>query len=127
MESRKKMLIIDNEEEVITYLSAFFAYNNFYVVSAVCGLEGVKMALSEKPDIIVLNPLMPEETGLNALHELQKNPGTKNIPIVIIGGCNSDLKKIIDQKKQTGMPKGHFEKPVDRDALLKKITEMLKV
>ena len=127
MENRKKILIIDDEEDVITYLTALFAYNNFYVISAPNGREGVQKAQTEKPDIITLDISMPEESGVKALRELQNSIDTKNIPIIIITGVAADLKRFIKSHKQIGMPKGFFEKPVDREALLKKINELLEI
>ncbi len=126
MENHKKILIIDDEEDVLTYLTAFFTDNDFYVISAPNGKEGVQKALSGKPDIITLDISMPEESGIKALRELQNNKDTKDIPIIIITGVQSDFKRFISARKQVHMPEGYFEKPVDRDLLLKKVKEVLK-
>ena len=73
MENHKKILIIDDEEDVLTYLTAFFADNDFYVISAPNGKEGFQKALLEKPDIITLDISMPEESGVKALRDFQNN------------------------------------------------------
>lgn len=125
MENHKKILIIDDEEDVLTYLSAFFADNDFYVISAPNGEEGVKKALSEKPDIITLDISMPKESGVKALRELQNNEDTKNTPIIIITGVTSDFKRFIRKRKQVHIPEGYFEKPIDRQLLLSKVNELL--
>ena len=125
MENHKKILIIDDEEDVLTYLSAFFANNNFYVISAPNGKEGIQKALSEKPDIITLDISMPEESGVKALRELQNNENTRSTPIIIITGVTSDFKRFIKARKQVHMPEGYFEKPIDRELLLKKVNELL--
>jgi len=125
MENHKKILIIDDEEDVLAYLSAFFVDNDFYVISAPNGKEGIKKALSEKPDIITLDISMPEESGVKALRELQNNENTKNTPIIIITGVTSDFKRFIKARKQVHMPDGYFEKPIDRKLLLKKVNELL--
>jgi DNA-binding response OmpR family regulator len=125
MENHKKILIIDDEEDVLTYLSAFFANNNFYVISAPNGKEGIQKALSEKPDIITLDISMPEESGVKALRELQNNENTRSTPIIIITGVTSDFKRFIKARKQIHMPEGYFEKPIDRELLLKKVNELL--
>ena len=127
MNDRKKILIIDDEEDILAYLSTFFTDNNFEVISALNGKDGVKKALSEKPDIITLDISMPEESGVKALRELQNNSFTKNTPIIIITGVASDFKRFITDRKQVHMPEGYFEKPIDRELLLSKVKELLKL
>ena len=123
----RKILIIDDEEDILTYLSAFFKDNKFEVITASNGRDGVKTALSEKPDIITLDISMPEESGVKALRELQNNSFTKNTPIIIITGVASDFKRFIQDRKQVHTPEGYFEKPIDRNLLLKKVKELLKI
>ena len=127
MENEKKILIIDDEEDVITYLSTFFTDNGFKTVSAINGKEGFEKAKTEKPDIITLDVSMPEESGVKALRDLQTNESTKNTPIIMITGVSIDMKRFIETRKQVHPPEGYFEKPIDREALLKKIKELLKL
>jgi len=127
MESKKKILIIDDEEDVVTYLSAFFADNGFETISAINGKDGFEKAKSEKPDIITLDVSMPEESGVKALRDLQNNESTKNTPIIMVTGVSTDMKRFIETRKQVHPPEGYFEKPIDREALLKKIKELLKL
>jgi DNA-binding response OmpR family regulator len=127
METRKKILIIDDEEDVVTYLSAFFIDNGFETISAINGKEGFETAKSEKPDIITLDVSMPEESGVKALRDLQNNESTKNTPIIMVTGVSTDMKRFIETRKQVHAPEGYFEKPIDREALLKKIKELLKL
>jgi len=127
METRKKILIIDDEEDVVTYLSAFFTDNGFEAISAINGKEGFEKAKSEKPDIITLDVSMPEESGVKALRDLQNNESTKNTPIIMVTGVSTDMKRFIETRKQVHPPEGYFEKPIDREALLKKIKELLKL
>jgi len=126
MTDGKKILIIDDEEDVLTYLSVFFADNGFNVLEAQNGKEGVEKAFSEKPDIITLDVSMPEESGVKALRELQENKITRNTPVIIVTGVASDFKRFIETRKQVHPPEGYFEKPVDRDELLRKVKELLK-
>lgn len=127
MKNRKKILVIDDEKDVLTYLTTFFADNNFDVASAENGREGFKKATSEKPDIITLDISMPEESGVKLLRELQTSKMTKDIPVIIITGVASDLKRFIENRSQVHPAEGYFEKPIDRDQLLKKIRDLLKL
>jgi len=125
MAESKKILIIDDEEDVITYLSTFFTDNGFSAISAVDGKEGVQKAVAEKPDIITLDISMPEESGVKALRDLQSNEVTKKIPVIIVTGVSTDIKRFIESRKQVHPPEGFFEKPIDRDALLMRVKELL--
>jgi len=127
MEKKKKILIIDDEEDVITYLSAFFTDNGFETIFAMNGKDGFEKAKIEKPDIITLDVSMPEESGVKALRELQSHESTKNTPIIMVTGVSTDMKRFIESRKQVHPPEGYFEKPIDREALLKKIKELLKL
>ncbi len=125
MENRKKILIIDDEEDILLYLATFFKVKNFEVITASNGKEGVKKAFAEHPDIITLDISMPEESGIKALRELQSSSSTKNTPVIIITGVASDFKRFITDRKQVHMPEGYFEKPIDRDLLFEKVNELL--
>jgi CheY-like chemotaxis protein len=125
MAELKKILIIDDEEDVLTYLSTFFIDNGFSAISAVDGKEGVQKAIAEKPDIITLDISMPEESGVKALRDLQSNEVTKNIPVIIVTGVSTDIKRFIESRKQLHPPEGFFEKPIDRDKLLEKVKELI--
>jgi len=126
MADGKRILIIDDEEDVITYLSTFFKDNGFSVISASDGKEGVKKAIDENPDLITLDVSMPEESGVKALREIQENDVTKNTPVILITGVSYDFRKFIETRKQVHPPEGYFEKPVDRDKLLEKVNELIK-
>lgn len=127
MNDQKKILIIDDEEDVLTYLSTFFSDNGFNVISAQNGKQGVEKAISEKPDIITLDVSMPEESGIKALREIQENKITKNTPVIIVTGLASDFKRFIESRKQVHPPEGYFEKPINRGELLKKVKELLRM
>ena len=127
MENQKKILLIDDEEDVLIYLSTFFKDNGFNVIEAHNGKEGVEKAIKEKPDVITLDVSMPEESGVKALRELQESTVTKNTPVIIVTGVDSEFKRFIESRKQVHAPEGYFEKPVNRDELLLKVKELLKV
>jgi CheY-like chemotaxis protein len=126
MPESKKKLIIDDEKDVVTYLTTFFKDNGYNAIAAYDGKQGIEKAVKEKPDIITLDVSMPEESGVRALRDLQTNAITKNIPVIIVTGVSSDFKKFIETRKQVHPPEGYFEKPIDREKLLEKVKELLK-
>ena len=126
MDSRKKILVIDDEEDIRTYLEAFLSDNGFEVVLAADGKEGVEKAAGTLPALITLDISMPEESGVKALRELQSNENTSRIPVVIITGVSPDLEGFLSRRKQVHPPDAFIEKPVDKKKLLETINRLLK-
>ena len=124
---KKKILIVDDEPDLVAYLGAFLEDNGFSVIAAGNGKEGWERAVAERPDLITLDITMPEESGVRLFRNLQQDPDTAGIPVVIVTGISHDFKRFIDTRKQVHPPAAYFEKPVDREALLAKINELLAV
>jgi len=122
-----KILIVDDEKDVVTYLSAFLQDNGFETITAFDGKECFEIAKKEKPDLITLDITMPNESGVRAFRNLQESDETKNIPIIIITGVSSEFKNFISTRKQVFPPTAYFEKPINREELLAKIKEILKL
>ena len=124
----KKILIVDDEPDLVAYLESFFNDNGFDTVTALDGKEGMEKAHSEKPDLITLDISMPEESGVKMYRELQACPETVDIPVVIVTGLSSDFKRFLDhleRKKQIKPPAAYFEKPIDKQEMLDKIKELI--
>lgn len=126
----KKILVIDDEEDVITYLTTFFEENGYETVSAMNGKEGLDKIKSEKPDLICLDILMPEKSGIYLYRELKKDAEHNKIPVVIVTGFKADEYPLIDFRKfiyerSVPGPEGYIEKPIDKKALLDTVRNIL--
>ena len=88
-----KILVVEDEEILRTALSEELKQEGFEVAQAKDGQEGVEKALSEKPEIILLDLVMPRLDGLGALRQMKENPLTKQIPVVILTNL-SDYGKV---------------------------------
>ncbi len=121
----KKILIVDDEPDVVTYLKAFLEDNGFETLEAENGKIGMEKAVKDKPDLITLDITMPEESGVRMFRDLQEKDATKDIPVIIITGVSMEFKKFIQTRKQVEPPTAYFEKPIKREELLKKIKEIL--
>ncbi len=121
----KKILIVDDEPDVLDYLTTFFEDNDFTTLTAKNGKEGFETAKKEKPDLICLDISMPEESGVRMYRDIQETEETKDIPIVIITGVTGEFKRFIHTRRQVEPPAGYFEKPIDREELLAKVKEIL--
>lgn len=80
-----KVLIIDDEEDTRSICSMSLGLiDGAEVVEASSGKEGIKVAAEEKPDVIILDLLMPEMDGTATLRNLRKNPETAEIPVIFL-------------------------------------------
>jgi CheY-like chemotaxis protein len=125
MTTQKTILIVEDEADEVAYLKALLEDNGFAVISAVNGQDGFEKAKSQRPDLITLDISMPQESGVRMFRDLQNDPATSGIPVVIITGISHDFKRFIETRKQVRPPAGYFDKPPDREQLLAKVHELL--
>jgi CheY-like chemotaxis protein len=118
MSDKKKILVVDDEPDMVTWITTIFEDNGYETISAENGIEAFDKAKSEKPDLITLDISMDRESGLKALRHLQESEETFNIPIIIITGVSVDLKRFIERNKKLKFPQAFLEKPIDKDELL---------
>jgi DNA-binding response OmpR family regulator len=93
--SKTKILIVEDEEILLTALSEELKQEGFIVVGAKDGQEGVEMAQAEKPDLVLLDLVMPRLDGIGALKAMKDNAEIREIPVVILTNL-SDYDKISD-------------------------------
>jgi CheY-like chemotaxis protein len=128
---RKKILVLDDEPNVVAYLETLLQDNGYETVSAGDGREGMEKARSEKPDLITLDISMPEESGIRFYRELKEDPELADIRVVIVTGVTGygykpeDFQKFISSRKKIPPPDGFVPKPIERDELLKEVTTLL--
>ena len=114
----KKILIIDDDPNVVTYLQDFFIDNGYETCSASDGPEALEVVKKEMPDLITLDLEMPEEWGPRFYRKLNQEEDCKNIPVIVISGLTGS--KYAIQKAVASL-----KKPFDRDELLKIVKETL--
>lgn len=95
MDKKIKILVVEDEEILLTALSEELKQEGFEVVGAKDGQEGVEKVASEKPDLVLLDLVMPRLDGIGALKQMKENPETKDVPVVILTNL-SDYDKISD-------------------------------
>lgn len=83
MSSKPKLLVIEDEDAIIKIMRINFELEGFEVFGCNKSLEGLRECLIELPDVIILDLLMPEESGWEVLRELKSNPVTRDIPVII--------------------------------------------
>lgn len=121
----KKILLIDDDNDIISFLSLLLEDNGFDVISAKDGDIGFEKAINEKPDLICLDITMPNVSGVKCYRNLSESNETKEIPVVIVTGVSKDFKSFIETRKQVPPPVAYFEKPIDKQEFIAKIKEIL--
>lgn len=94
----KKVLIVDDEPGVVKMVRYLLEKNSFTVVSANEGEAGVKLAIEEKPDLILMDIMMPVIDGNEATRRLKENEVTKQIPVIMLSalGQEGDVAKSLE-------------------------------
>jgi CheY-like chemotaxis protein len=80
----RTVLVVDDDPKAVEVIAAFLPIPTFATVRAYGGQEAIVLARRMKPDLILLDLMMPEVTGFDVVHELRSDPATSGIPIVVI-------------------------------------------
>ena len=104
MAEQKRILIIDDEEDIRTYLSTLLADQGFQTVVAKDGAEAMKILQQEVPDLITLDISMPEKSGVKFFREIKTDDRWKGIPVVIVTGVSEDFRNFISSRHQIPPP-----------------------
>lgn len=108
----KKILIVDDDQEIRSYLTDLFTDNGYEVVTAADGSVADEVVVKEMPDLITLDLEMPEEWGPRFYRKLTQNPELKRIPVIVISGLSAN---------KYAIPKAvaSLSKPFDPDQLMR--------
>ncbi len=125
-DKQAKILLVDDDPDLVEATSIVLR-TKYEVITATEGDEGIRKAKEEKPDLIILDVIMPVKDGFTAAEQLKKDPQLSEIPIIM-------LTSYAERKGETNIPasKGmmleaedYIEKPVKPDELLKRVEDLL--
>lgn len=118
MSVKKKILIVDDEPDVLAYLSALFEDNGFETVTAKNGIEALKLAKSELPDMITLDITMPEQSGIKTYRFLKNDFQLQVIPVIVITAVGEPIKSVLNEFAAFPEPEAFISKPIDKNELI---------
>jgi len=143
----KKVLIIDDDENIVRYLSVALEKNGYESISAQNGKEGFEKVGVSRPDLIVLDIMMPKRTGWVVFRQLRRNDEYKSIPVIMFTavsgvleeqealakeepefeGLRDLLGKAIREMREEGLerPEMFVDKPVDPEDFILKVRELI--
>lgn len=118
----KKILIADDRYEVVELVKATLEGEDYQVIDASDGREALEKIKREKPDLVLLDIIMPKMDGFEVLSEVKKDPRTKDIPIIMLTAKGQKVDK--EKGKRLGAL-DYIVKPFSPSRLLIKIEEVL--
>ncbi len=119
---KKKILIIDDEQDLVDFVKLRLEANNYLVVAASDGKEGLSVCARENPDLVLLDILIPKIDGFKVCQALKKAPSTAGIPIIMLTA--KDRTEDVKLAKEAGVD-GYIIKPFDSATLLLSIKDQL--
>jgi two-component system alkaline phosphatase synthesis response regulator PhoP len=123
-----KILVIDDEQEILNLIRLSLEPAGFRVLRTSNPEEGLSMALREKPDLLVLDIMMPELDGMELLRRVRRHPVMQKVPAIIVSARVSS----VDQQRMVQLVQGspdeidaYIGKPFDPAALLRTVKRVL--
>ena len=118
----RKILLVDDSETVLLIEKMILRKEPYQLITAKNGLEGVEKALETRPDLILMDVVMPEMNGFEAVRRLRQRDATRSVPIVMVTA------KAEAESMETGYESGcsdYITKPIDSTELLTKVRYIL--
>ena len=118
----KRVLVVDDSTTETYQISSILSKHGYEVVSADTGERGVAIAKTEAPDLVLMDIVMPGINGFQATRQLNRDPKTKSIPVVMVTTKNQDSDREWSRKQGA---KGYLVKPVPEKELISTIETIL--
>jgi len=119
----KKIMIVDDEEDMRIYLQTIFRKAGYDTDIAVNGEEALQNINAIKPDLITLDILMPQKSGLKFFETIRNAEPTRKLPIIVVSGVTGHS-EFFEEEKNSG-PTIYLEKPIKPEELVAKVKELL--
>ena len=128
---KKKILIVDDERDIVSYLEMVLQDQGFDTLTAGDGNEALEVVRREKPDLVTLDISMPKASGTRFYKEMRTDPELSGIPVLIVtavtglGGDRYAYERFISNRRLVPAPEGFFPKPIDREAFVATVKRLL--
>ncbi|MBW2637808.1 MAG: response regulator [Deltaproteobacteria bacterium] len=127
----KKVLTVDDDPDIIAFVKTVLEENGYTPLIAINGEVGLDLARKEKPDLVILDVLMPKQSGIRMYRELKAEESLKDTPVIILSGIakrtflrsQEALTEFGDQPVPE--PDLYIEKPVEPDELAETIKKFI--
>lgn len=119
-EKKKTILIIDDNQEILTLLTTLFSLESYQVITFTNTQNIIKLTAAHNPDLIILDYLIGELNGGELCAQLKKNALTKHLPVIILSAFNRVIQSLGNYGCDVFIPK-----PFDNQLLLDEVKELL--
>jgi DNA-binding response OmpR family regulator len=131
MQKQTKILVIDDDPDVHAVVTKILQPKSYEMVSAYDGDEGLRKVVEERPDLIILDVIMPGKHGFDVCHELktdEKYHFFSNIPVLMLTVYPEDREKMHLSMREgmTMEAEDYLQKPIDPEELVKRVEALLK-
>jgi CheY-like chemotaxis protein len=119
--------IVDDEQDIITYLRLALEDSGYRVISTTDPATAMELLVIQQPDLICLDLLMPEQTGVSLYADLVKHPQLGRVPVVILSGLTNreGLPRLLKDAGDLPEPSSFIEKPVDIEQFIVTVRNLL--
>lgn len=127
----RKVLVVDDELDMRTYISTLLETSGYRPLTAMDGKEGLEMARRHRPALIILDVMMPRESGITMYRDLKSDPETKDVPVIMLSALSRKTffhsQRVLDEYKGERIPEpdAYIEKPPEPEDLLAEIQRCL--
>jgi CheY-like chemotaxis protein len=118
-----RLLIVDDSQVILTFLQAIFEREQYEVVTATSGTDGLAKVHQARPDLIITDSVMPDLDGFGFLRALRDDPATEDLPVIML---TSDNPEDPEQADRTPRPTAFVKKSSDFAPLLTEVREALR-
>jgi len=123
--TKKKILVVDDELDMRTFICSLLGTCGYKTIVATNGLEGIRKARKAKPELIILDAMMPQEGGVQMYRELKTDDDLKHIPVIMVSGIAKKTFFHSQNVLNTYMgqavpePEAYIEKPPESEEILR--------
>lgn len=117
-----KILVVDDSPTEIFQFKEMLEKLGHEVITAENGRDGVTMAISEQPDVVLMDIVMPDMNGFQATRQIARAEQTKHIPVIIVSSKNQETDKVWGRRQGA---KGYITKPVVQADLVSAMKDCL--
>lgn len=127
----KKVLVVDDELDIRVFMTTLLETSGYKPIAAEDGQQGLEAARKHKPALIIMDIMMPKESGIYMYRELKNDPELKNKPVIIVSALSKKTffhsQKMLDEYEggQVPEPTAYIEKPPEPDELLEIVQQIL--
>jgi twitching motility two-component system response regulator PilH len=127
----QKILLVEDDADVRLFVFTALERHGFTTLTAVNGEEGMQIVREETPDLIILDILLPKQSGVKMYRELKKDAALMHIPVVVLSGISRRTflrsQEALTESEGVGVPEpeAYLEKPVPADELIETIRRFL--